>query len=195
MSAPLAEPVTMLLFTLPTADRSLQGIAPPLQTPFIPQSFCPAWRAAHSYELQLTRELLAALATQVRSSARACHFSECPVLACMQLPACMHLPGMRGGQQTSTAAPAAILILFQHMGGSEAFLAPAKRCCLQSLRVEVWHHCPRAAAGPSREREVLLGVGAAPLVDVLRKPQVREPLLACQHPVVGADTWIGPTVR
>ena len=43
------------------------------------------------------------------------------------------------------------------------------------MRVEVWHRCPRAVAGSGsgREaREVLLGAGAVPLVDVLRKPQV-----------------------
>lgn len=57
--------------------------------------------------------------------------------------------------------------------------AAAVHCCyLQSVRVEVWHRCPRsgaiAADGGSGigQREVLLGAGAVPLLDVLRKPQV-----------------------
>jgi hypothetical protein len=50
-------------------------------------------------------------------------------------------------------------------------------CYLQSMRVEVWHRCPRSGAmaadgGGSGQREVLLGAGAVPLLDVLRKPQV-----------------------
>jgi hypothetical protein len=79
----------------------------PLQTPFVAQSFSPAWLAAHAYKIQLTATVLAALATR-------------------------------------------------------------------SLRAEVWHRCSRgaAAAAPGGRREVLLGWGAAPLLDVLRKPQV-----------------------
>ncbi|PRW60425.1 hypothetical protein C2E21_0846 [Chlorella sorokiniana] len=96
--------VRLALF--PEADAALQAEAPPLQTAFVPQSFCPAWRSVHTYPLQLTGSMVQALASQ-------------------------------------------------------------------SMRVEVWHRCPRAAAGGSgREaREVLLGAGAVPLVDVLRKPQ------------------------
>lgn len=47
------------------AESELQASAPPLQTPFIPQSFCPTWQAAHSYQLHLTSRMLNTLATQV----------------------------------------------------------------------------------------------------------------------------------
>lgn len=57
------------------ADPRLQAQAPPLQTAFVPQSFCPAWRAAHTYPLQLTADLLGALATQV-------HFGCCCCCCC-----------------------------------------------------------------------------------------------------------------
>jgi hypothetical protein len=46
---------------------------------------------------------------------------------------------------------------------------------LQRLRVEVWHRCPRAGApAASGAREILLCCGEAPLLDVLRRPEVRE---------------------
>jgi len=61
-ATPPAAPTPALL----AADASLQAQVLPLQTAFVPQSFCPAWRAAHTYQLQLTGSMLAALATQVR---------------------------------------------------------------------------------------------------------------------------------
>ena len=50
---------------LPAADSAWQAQAPPLSTPFVPQSFCPAWHASHTYPLQLTSGMLGALASQV----------------------------------------------------------------------------------------------------------------------------------
>lgn len=50
----------------------------------------------------------------------------------------------------------------------------------QSVRVEVWHRCPRGgAAGASGQRELLLGTGSAPLLDVLRKQQVGGQACSC----------------
>jgi hypothetical protein len=47
------------------AAPELQEQVPTLQTPFETQSFCPTWRAAHSYRLHLTGAILEALASQV----------------------------------------------------------------------------------------------------------------------------------
>ena len=110
------------------------------------QSFCPSWLAAHTYRLQLSGVGLAALATQVRYIR---HF-HCIGVSVLFYQACSLSP-----------LPAFTPLL------------------PQSMRVEVWHRCPRGAAaaagaggGDRRQREVLLGAGAAPLLDVLRRPQV-----------------------
>jgi hypothetical protein len=50
------------------AGSELQAQAPPLQTPFVAQSFSPVWQALHSYRLQLTGRSLDALASQVRGA-------------------------------------------------------------------------------------------------------------------------------
>ena len=126
---------------------------PPLQTAFVAQSFCPAWRAAHTYPLQLTAGLLQALATQVRCW-QAVHYKRpaaCLVARCSY--SCKDRFSWHYSQLISTLA----------------------HCCAtpsQSVRVEVWHRCPRAAGGRA-QREVLLGTGSARLLDVLRHPQVR----------------------
>eukprot|EP00887_Chlorella_sp_A99_P003132 scaffold9.g3132.t1 len=45
-------------------DPGLARHAPPLQTPFVPQSCTPSWHAEHSYRLRMTSAGLTALATQ-----------------------------------------------------------------------------------------------------------------------------------
>ena len=57
------------------ADTALQAEAPPLQTAFVPQSFCPAWRSVHSHPLQLTAGMVQALASQASCKGADC--SEC----------------------------------------------------------------------------------------------------------------------
>ena len=141
---PPAHPLLSCVPLSADAAPELQAQVPPLQTPFQAQSFCPAWRAAHSYRLQLTGAMLEALASQVSGWAAvdqtgACLWharGACPYcVTCVRTAATCRACGWRCGTAARGQAPQRMQQPAAAAGGGSG------RCCLARVLCLCWMCC------------------------------------------------------